>query len=317
MTERIYKILVCLFCFASSGLAEEKQATVRLKVVDESGIAVPNAQMRIVFRGYQVGESVDVAKKTDDQGALVAQGWPEAEFMSNVDVVSDDSRYYTSRLTDGAVNKWNFDFNMIVRKVGTPIPMYAKKIVLKLPELRKEIGFDFQKGDWVKPYGNGEVTDCTFIGTKSFEDRYNFKTTVIVSFPHEKTGMLIDAVADKKTFKQSMFKGSRFAPDHGFQHAFEFTALKKDGQREGSSMATTYLFRCRPNIDHNGELKGYHYGKIVKCMSVAGGAAIADAKPEVSFTYYFNPTPNDRNLEFDPDQNLFGKLDWEEAVRDP
>lgn len=25
----------------------------------------------------------------------------------------------------------------------------------------------------------------------------------------------------------------------------------------------------------------------------------------VNFTYYFNPVPNDRNLEFDPKKNLF------------
>jgi hypothetical protein len=30
-----------------------------------------------------------------------------------------------------------------------------------------------------------------------------------------------------------------------------------------------------------------------------------DRKIRVSFTYYFNPTPNDRNIEFDPEQNLF------------
>jgi hypothetical protein len=27
------------------------------------------------------------------------------------------------------------------------------------------------------------------------------------------------------------------------------------------------------------------------------------------FTYYFNPTANDRNLEFDPSRNLFGQTD--------
>ena len=38
----------------------------------------------------------------------------------------------------------------------------------------------------------------------------------------------------------------------------------------------------------------------------------------IRFTYYLNPTPNDRNLEFDPTRNLmtnFGK--GEESPREP
>ncbi len=35
------------------------------------------------------------------------------------------------------------------------------------------------------------------------------------------------------------------------------------------------------------------------------------------FSYYLNPTPNDRNLEFDPEQNLFKKLTILEEVWDP
>jgi hypothetical protein len=35
------------------------------------------------------------------------------------------------------------------------------------------------------------------------------------------------------------------------------------------------------------------------------------------FTYYLNPTPNDRNLEFDPKRNLFTNLKDEERVTAP
>jgi hypothetical protein len=33
-----------------------------------------------------------------------------------------------------------------------------------------------------------------------------------------------------------------------------------------------------------------------------------DYEKNISFTYYLNPTPNDRNMEFDPSRNLFGRL---------
>jgi len=35
------------------------------------------------------------------------------------------------------------------------------------------------------------------------------------------------------------------------------------------------------------------------------------------FKYFLNPTPNDRNVEFDPKQNLFKNLSSLEEVSDP
>ncbi len=35
------------------------------------------------------------------------------------------------------------------------------------------------------------------------------------------------------------------------------------------------------------------------------------------FTYYFNPTPNDQNLEWDTKRDLFGNLGWEKTPNLP
>ncbi len=37
----------------------------------------------------------------------------------------------------------------------------------------------------------------------------------------------------------------------------------------------------------------------------------------IEFTYYLNPTPLDRNMEWDPKRNLFTGLSFEETPRDP
>jgi hypothetical protein len=37
----------------------------------------------------------------------------------------------------------------------------------------------------------------------------------------------------------------------------------------------------------------------------------------MQFTYYLNPTPNDRNIEFDPKQNLIHNLKSFERVTAP
>ena len=46
---------------------------------------------------------------------------------------------------------------MVLKKIGKPIAMYAKKyaIALKLPEYWKRIGYDLMIGDWVGPVWQG------------------------------------------------------------------------------------------------------------------------------------------------------------------
>jgi hypothetical protein len=56
-------------------------------------------------------------------------------------------------------------------------------------------------------------------------------------------------------------------------------------------------------LDENGNIKSALYGKIY------GGFE--------NFQYYLNPTPNDRNVEFDPDHNLLNLGRREIPVRMP
>ena len=56
-------------------------------------------------------------------------------------------------------------------------------------------------------------------------------------------------------------------------------------------------------MDKDGNVKSALYGKIY------GGF--------MQFRYYLNPTPNDRNVEFDPKQNLLQGLKPTEQVTAP
>ncbi len=64
-----------------------------------------------------------------------------------------------------------------------------------------------------------------------------------------------------------------------------------------------YFFRLRTVVDEKGEIVSCHYAKAY--------GDIPDLK------IYFNPTPNDPNLEFDPKRNLFQGLDPLDQVREP
>ena len=61
----------------------------------------------------------------------------------------------------------------------------------------------------------------------------------------------------------------------------------------------------RTVLDENGNVKSALYGKIY------------GDPMQMNFRYYLNPTPNDRNIEFDPKQNLLGGLKPVEQVDAP
>ena len=71
-----------------------------------------------------------------------------------------------------------------------------------------------------------------------------------------------------------------------------------------------YFFRVRTVLNKAGEVESALYGKIHGDFSL-------DHNGVFGFSYYLNPTPNDRNLEFDTRQNLFTKLRPEEWVSQP
>ena len=104
----------------------------------------------------------------------------------------------------------------------------------------------------------------------------------------------------------------------GYEKEASFVASKsaKDGYK-GSTNPATYLVRSRVVEDDGGEVISCHYSKLRNSIKVSRGAGLQASLPVIEFTYYFNPTPNDRNLEFDPEKNLFKNLPRNEQVREP
>ena len=57
------------------------------------------------------------------------------------------------------------------------------------------------------------------------------------------------------------------------------------------------FYRSRVQLDKDGKLISANYGKIQ-------GPITINRQGSIGMTHYFNGTPNDRNLEFDPSKNL-------------
>jgi hypothetical protein len=63
------------------------------------------------------------------------------------------------------------------------------------------------------------------------------------------------------------------------------------------------VFKSRLRRDEEGNVISANYGKIYGEFEFLGSEQVK--KASVTFLYYFNPTSNDRNIEFGQGKNLF------------
>jgi hypothetical protein len=199
--------------------------------------------------------------------------------------------------------KWNPAIALLLKRVVNPIPMYAKRLNAHVPVLDKPVGFDLTAGDWAAPHGNGVRSDINFTGHFDKHPDGGSDFTLTVSFPNPGDGIQEFAVSDAE--KESALRSPHEAPETGYQARW----VQTDKRNPGSPVETNrdpnrnYLFRVRTVLDEKGNVKSANYGKIYGDF--------------MQFQYFLNPTPNDRNVEFDPKRNLLKGLESFENVSGP
>jgi hypothetical protein len=294
----IYLILSILTasCALAQTNADEHEWKATLKVVDENGSPVAKASVKVGY--YIKNTSVDIEGMTDTNGIFVADRI--ASTFNYVEyalafVVEKEGYYETRSKCDLGLpfdaSKWNPTVTLVLKKNGRPIAMYAKRInSLTVPEFNKAIGYDLMFGDWVGPYGKGVNTDL-FITEKHTDPQSGY--ILSVSFP--KPGDGIQEFTVPSAENGSSLRSAHEAPANGYQ--------REVSQTETTNPNRNFYFRVRTKEDENGNIVSARYGKIYGDLA--------------QFTYYFNPTLNDRNVEFDPKQNLLGGLQSFEQVTTP
>jgi hypothetical protein len=107
--------------------------------------------------------------------------------------------------------------------------------------------------------------------------------------------------------KSSAFSWDRNAPKSGYNSKFSisFISSKNEGCVVSFSKSRKQYFRVRTQKSEN-TISSCLYGKIDRDISIF---QTKTRKCEIAFIYYLNPTPNDRNMEYDPEKNLCAKHD--------
>jgi hypothetical protein len=313
------------------------RAKITVIVKDEDGTLLSDAEVNVSFAlpkklGAEWGSGLfkTVKQLTDSHGKCVISGDTAASLGLSV----GKAGYYgsagqTIEFTDvvlGHWQPWNQTIEVVLKKIVNPIPMYARKVEVrsktKIQSVIKSgevVAYDLEKGDWIIPYGRGETADFIFqIKAKPERAEKNqfgenvklFDATLVLSFSNAGDG--IQHVLNE-TRRDSVLRLPRIAPDAGYKanhtsRTYHLT-LNEPTQSENKNLLD-YFFRVRTKMDEQGNISSALYGKIY-------GEIGWDIVGRIKITYYLNPTPNDRNMEFDPTKNLFKKLTSLEEVHDP
>jgi hypothetical protein len=294
----LFALLTGLDCLSQN--LQKLEWTIALRVVDEAGAPVENAKVWIAYDDAKPGESANpfapsawaVAGLTDTNGMFSGT---HAYRRYSVGLHAEKEGYYqTFRAYELGFAydpaKWNAMVTIVLKRTINPIPMYATRIDAEPPVDGKPVGYDLSIGDWVVPSGKGRTSDIMFLREYSRRSRNDYDYKLTVAFPNPGDGIQEFTVPVDQS--GSSLKSPHQAPENGYQpqvvrmnvsHPPETAKMDYDPKRN-------YFFRVRTVLDEQGNVKSALYGKIYGDF--------------MQFTYYLNPTPKDRNVEFAPRRNL-------------
>ena len=301
-------ILGIAVTFATPAIASEGMVT--LKWIDEEGQPLSGIQVQAGFEGDATQQM-----KTDTNGLCVLNG---KTYCAEVAYCAKPDGFYYSQgrykfrggIKDGKNQPWNPVVTTAVRKIISPIPMSAKKVRAVIPVLDEFVGYDLMEADWIAPYGKGKIGDIIFRMKKRYVSIQDFDSSLDLALTNAVDGVQETSLNE---FQVSDFRLLRFAPSDGY-------AITNLNVSESSTNYfhpdenQAFYFRVRTVTNESGRITSALYGKI---RSYIGFDVRRDKTGVVNFTYYLNPTPNDRNLEFDPKRNLSTNLKPGEQVTAP
>ena len=315
-------------------------AKVRVVVIDEEDeTPVANVQVTAYFTvdiGWRAWTESSVPSKdcgiTDIYGQCQLEGktncgrvgcWIEKPPHGYYRPEHGWGHQYSKKSLLGVWQPENLVATIRLQRVKCPIPLLVKRFAdsscdaVALDLFSKGNGslqLDMLNGDWLPPVGNGERADIVLtrlpredlgIGTNPRGITASaYRDAMTVKFVGEDNGLVEVACSDGAGIK------IRNAPANGYRQDYIcWKSRGKDLQRSSHfDNRRNFAFRIRTERDEKGKITSAYYGKIygdIDFKKLMGVKVEAVAAP--SFLYYLNPTPNNRNLEWDMKNNLCPK----------
>ncbi len=302
--------------------------TVSVQLIDDLGQPITGADVSVWF--WSVRNSFEDEKKfkSDVDGHVDAHGETGVGYSINAQKIG----HYRAKSEPYISPDEIVERTYVLPRMLNPSPLFAsnqpgRNGSLKLTLQNVWLGYDFEAGDFVAPYGNGKVVDLRFkyrhefkgyaskgrklersleisktlarrAGKRFSEEEFKLSAgkwdgVLEISFPREKEGLIEEV---EQFWPYGELKLPHLAPESGYFPTRHYEANTYSPRKEDRDVG--FYLRTRVKLNSHGEIVSANYAKVY-------GDFRFDPRGMVSFTYYFNPTPNDRNLEFDPKHNLF------------
>lgn len=312
-------------CFAQSKF----DLKVTTRILDDCRNPINDAQVKIAF-GVDPNriEAICATGLSDKNGYFYA----EARTYGQIGVTVKKEAYYEwvkslsffKNPDEDFIRPYNPSEKPIVitmRKRVNPIPMYAKKVETKIPKPGVEYGYDLIFGDWVAPLGDGKTKDLIF-KTEGYWNNYRDNySELTLTFSNDTDGII---AFEADPMCGSKLRSSNLAPAEGYQNRKVWVQMRKPAEEDGKTgndivrrdydKRKNYYLRVRSKTDKEGRIISALYGKIYGDIKYGGAS---ENGCFLIFKYYLNPNYNDRNIEFDPKQNLFKNLPPLSQVNEP
>ena len=277
-------------------------ATFELTVRDEQGKPVEGAEANAGFWNPFTVSNL-ITGKTDSNGYVKLS---EKSWMDGGVTIKKDG-YYESYVKETFAapeeppgrferRRWlPVVREVTLQKIRNPIPMYAYiGMSLPFPKGQSKVGLDLRQFDWMPPFGEGEHLDV-FVSIATHEKRtgkvvWREAETLTFYFPNPGDGMQLCEKVPSQFPTTHHVNGKR-----PFLQSMTFSQVNARYMVDGKHYLT---FRTRTEYNTDGTIKRAHYGKIHGVVEMGNNLYL------YTQAVYFNPRPNDTNLEFDPERNL-------------
>ena len=283
-----------------NAISKGAMAKIVLKVYDDQGMPVTNANVRATF-DMPSGE-YSFFGWTDTNGVWVASGKTNGNYMRFF--VSKDGHYASRKemsyipmwaehdVKDGKWQPYGGEQQIALRRILNPCLLVDTVKWISVPRTNEWMRFDMRIGDFVHPYGTGTGADfevkVEWDGLSASQCRLCKAT---VRFVAEKSGGYFARKSEESDFP--------FAYRADTNKVFEvsFTTINREGDFHQTHHPFPkdefFVTRTRCELKANGEIVSANYGMLRRfdIYPSRNSAAMID------YSGAFNPIPNDTNLE--------------------
>lgn len=276
-------------------------AAVNVFAHDARGVPITNADVRCGFWFKPERQSPTVSGRTDGTGHFLAKAKCSADVLATVRCEG----YYRSsvrkrfgdtaarpKVADGKWQPYGAELPVLMRKIENPIPLDGAFFTRDIPVTNQWIGLDIQKGAFVRPFGDGDVSDIEFRFDWDGKIRRQYTgATLLVRFPGDFAGGYWSERMACSEYEFAMSADTNASYQAEFAFFEKKTAKGWVDHLFGNERSLVVRTRCRPDAEKR--LLSATYAQI-RSLSFGWGSR---GRGWIRLDYEFNPTPNDTNLE--------------------